>query len=124
MIPIHRYAHQSSFFDVDVFDASLPFLELLVITALSRLVGKEQRTLVPLGAIPVRMMKLLRWNHLQFLRTEGNSMSIACISRMTMLISRNRCYSSVMHACLVDIPGIKGSISSNIGGKEAQCRYG
>src|SRR5437660_11733698 len=92
-----------------------------MIAGLSCRFRKEQRTLVALGTIPVGMVKFLCWDHLQFLRTEGNSICITFKSGMAVLIERYSGNSSMKSAGFIYVPGIKGCICGDICGKLIEC---
>src|SRR5690242_9622571 len=116
--------HLPTQFPVEVLDAARPFLELLVVTGLSRGVGMQQRAEKALASIASGMRELQGRNHGQAAGTQGDALGGATAFGMPMQIEGDGGHASTKDTGLVDIPGIKSGISRDVEGIVAQVSHG
>ena len=105
---------------VHVLDTALAFGELLMLTGLASCGRKEQRAAKALGTIAIGVLEVGGGMHGQADGTQRDALGGALVLRMPMLIERDGGHPSAKDAGLVDIPGIKGGIGGDMGGKAVQ----
>ena len=88
-LPIEGDTHLGSGFPVEVFDAALALFELLVLTALSIGLRKEQGTAKALSALPVGVGELVGGMHAESNGTQGHAISSTLTLRMAVRVEGN-----------------------------------
>ena len=88
-LPIEGDTHLGSGFPVEVFDAALALFELLVLTALSIGLGKEQGAAKALGAVAVGVRELVGGMHAQPDGTQGYAIRSTLTLRMAVRVEGN-----------------------------------
>src|SRR5207247_3081540 len=116
-LAIQSDAHQATSFQVDLLDAAFRFAKLLVVTGLAGRGRIEQRTAIALRPVAVGMPELVGGVHAQADGTQRRAIRIALIDRMVMLVEGDSGHTTARRTRLVDIPGIIGGISRDVGGK-------
>src|SRR6266480_6530858 len=119
-VAIERHTHLPAQFPIEVLDTAFLFEKLRLVTGLPRGVGKEQGAAKALGAVAVGVRKLGGGMHAKAFDAQRHAVGITTALGMTMLVERNGSDASAMHHGLVGVPGIKGGIGGDVGGKEAQ----
>src|SRR5579875_400906 len=114
-VPIEGHAHQTTRFPVEVLDTAFLFEELRMVTAFAVRCGKEQRATKALGAIAVGMHEERGGMHAQTFATARHAVGVTTTIRMAVLIERDGSDAVPMHYRLVDVPGIIGRISGDVG---------
>src|SRR6266566_1828703 len=109
---------------VEVLDTAFLFDKLRLVAGLPRGVGKEQGAAKALGEVAIGVRKLVGGMHAKAFDAQRHAVGITTALGMTVLVERNGCDATAMHHGLVGVPGVKGGIGSDVGGKEAQCRHG
>lgn len=93
-----------------------------MLTALPGLFRKEQGTAKALGAIAVGMAELVSGMHRQAFGAERDALLGTVMFRMAVLVERNGSHAATKDTGLIYIPGIKGGIAGDVGGKATQER--
>lgn len=116
-LPIEGDTHQGSRMPIEIFDASFAFGKLLVCAGFAWRRRIQERTAEVLGAIARGMIKLEGGKHTEPLWTTWDTIGIALIQGMAMLIARNCSNASMANSGIRDIPGIKSGVSCDMGRK-------
>src|SRR6266567_8331813 len=111
-------AHASAPLPVDVFDASFPFGKLKVLARLAGGFWMQKWAAKALGTIAIGMLKGIGGMHPQSFLPERDA--IGSKRRFRMLVEWDGSYPSAMDDRLIDEPGIKGCIGSDMSRKLAE----
>src|SRR6266567_1106453 len=123
-VAIERHTHLPAQFPIEVLDTAFLFDKLRLVAGLPRGVGKEQGAAKALGEVAIGVRKLVGGMHAKAFDAQRHAVGITTALGMTVLVECNGSDATAMHHGLVGVPGIKGGIGSDVGGKEAQCRHG